>query len=261
MTSHSTNRYKQFSKKVRKKSGLAFLSSLKMVLALVVLAFVGLIVFPEDLFSDISTFSTDQISKIDMSVEKIEVIGNERISREEILHKSGIHIGDNIMLSDLAEAREEISKEPWIASVSVERVMPDTIKIHISEEKPQALYIDGDKRYLINFAAKIVEQVQDQPSDGYLIVKGKDANLKFAALLDQIKNFDGIYTNIDYISLNEGRRWDIQLKNNIQIKLPEIRVVEALRFFEENFGNIAKLSKLCLVDLRLIPDKVYIKIM
>lgn len=237
------------------------LSSLKMLLALVVLAFVGLIIFPDDLFNDLSTFSTDQISKIDMSVEKIEVVGNERISRDEILHKAGIHIGDNIMLADLAYAKDEISKEPWIASVSVERVMPDTIKINVSEEKPQALYIDGDKRYLINFAGKIIEQIQEQPSEEYMIVKGKDANLKFAAILDQIKNFDGIYQNIDYISLNEGRRWDVQLKNNIQIKLPEMRVAEALRFFDENFRNIAKLSKLCLVDLRLIPDKVYIKIM
>lgn len=260
MSSHSTTRYKQYSKKVRKKGGFLFISSLKRVLALAVLTGVGLVIFPDDLFDSFSNFSTDQISKIDMSVEKIEVTGNEHVLREEIINHAGIHVGDNIMLVDLVEARDEIMKEAWVSKVSVERVMPDTIKIHVTEERPQAVFVEDNHRYLINFEGKIIEEVLDQDVSEYIIIKGKDANKKFAPLIDHLNNYQSIYQNLDYISLNEGRRWDIKLKNNIQIKLPEVRVVEALQFFEENFNNIPKLNKLCLVDLRLIPDKIYIKL-
>jgi cell division septal protein FtsQ len=79
-------------------------------------------------------------------------------------------------------------------------------------------------------------------------------------VLEQLYNFQNICKNIESMHYIAGRRWDVRLKNNLLIKFPETNVYEAAAIFEGNFGKISKLYKTCIVDLRLIPDKIYLKV-
>jgi hypothetical protein len=51
---------------------------------------------------------------------------------------AGAHIGDCLLLLDLARIRRDLEYLPWIRSAAVERVRPHTLRIRVRERKPIA---------------------------------------------------------------------------------------------------------------------------
>jgi cell division protein FtsQ len=231
------------------------------MIALAVLFIVAVVIFPTHLITSITDLYNQQLERFDFRVATIKVLGNDRISAEKIISLSGVKTNDQILNLDLVEAKNKVEKELWIEGAIVERVFPETIIITVKEERPQALYIEGNKRYLINRNGKKLQEVyvEDDFQD-YVKVLGKGANLKFELVMQELHNFTNIHKQIESLHYIDGRRWDVKLKNNIIFKLPETNIYEAAVLFEENFGRISKLYKTCVVDLRLIPDKIYLKV-
>ncbi len=69
------------------------------------------------------------------SVDTITVTGNSRFSEQEIVNLSGLYTGRNILLYDLAGARDGIEKNPYIDCIGVRRVLPHTIAIEVRERE------------------------------------------------------------------------------------------------------------------------------
>jgi len=72
-------------------------------------------------------------------IEKIEVEGNDLVSRKEILRLARIRKHDAIWRVDLKAAEDRIRTNPWIKGVSVFRRHPDAVRILIEEKRPVAL--------------------------------------------------------------------------------------------------------------------------
>lgn len=60
------------------------------------------------------------------------------VTREEILLRSGLRAGQNLLSIDLAKVRRALEEIPYAADVSVERVMPHVLRIGIVERQPVA---------------------------------------------------------------------------------------------------------------------------
>ena len=83
-------------------------------------------------------------------VSSIEVIGEERLTEQDIIKMSGVKEGDNIFAIDLAKVAERLYGEPWIRSVDIERRLPDALVIHLQERVPVALARVGSKIYMVD---------------------------------------------------------------------------------------------------------------
>ncbi|MGJ9460603.1 cell division protein FtsQ/DivIB [Oceanobacillus sp. CF4.6] len=68
-------------------------------------------------------------------VKTINVDGNSYIVDEEIIEYSNLTSGTNIWTINQSEIERLISKDPIVESVSVERRLPWTVNIHVSEEQ------------------------------------------------------------------------------------------------------------------------------
>lgn len=79
-------------------------------------------------------------------VTTIEVTGEVNYGEEEIILASGIEPGDNLIFIDRSGAASRIrSKLPYIESVAVQRVLPNTVNIEIQESRALAyLTVDGE---------------------------------------------------------------------------------------------------------------------
>ncbi len=260
MKTQNTHLYKKYSKKVKRKMPALLVQVLKGFSALLIMALTVIVIFPNDLLTLSANLYESMITKLDFKVEEIKFDGSDKVPYTTLKELSGITLGENIMLVDILAIKGRMEKHPWIESVIVERVLPGTILVSIKEEYPQAVYVEGGKYHLINRNGKKLQETSRQDSENYLKIIGLDANLHFDKLLEQLYNFQNIYKNIDSIHYIDGRRWDIKLKSNFLIKLPEGNIYEASVIFEENFGKISKLYNICVVDLRLIPDKIYLKV-
>ena len=74
----------------------------------------------------------------DFAVQSVEVQTDGKISPAEIRRWSGVRPGVNLIGLDLAAVKRNLEKVSLIDSVSVERVLPRTLKIRVTEREPVA---------------------------------------------------------------------------------------------------------------------------
>jgi cell division protein FtsQ len=70
---------------------------------------------------------------------RIEVLGNELLTKDEILHLGGLTPHSSIWKRDLCQVTEGIRVNPFVETVEVERLLPDVLRIRIEEKHPVAL--------------------------------------------------------------------------------------------------------------------------
>lgn len=92
-------------------------------------------------------------------VSRIEVIGNERYSKQEVTIASGIEEGENLLFMNRFRAVSRIfARLPYVESVSVSRKLPNRSVIEIKESIPIAyVSIDGQD-WVIGRNSKILSQ-------------------------------------------------------------------------------------------------------
>lgn len=74
-------------------------------------------------------------------LREIVVSGNEHVSANEIGHASGFVQGENLLTAKLGRAAERLETLPWVASVSMHRILPHTLGIVIQERTPTAVLV------------------------------------------------------------------------------------------------------------------------
>lgn len=71
-------------------------------------------------------------------VRVIEVHAGGVMTREEVLAKTGIREGLNIFSLNLESAQAALASIPEVKSARVERILPDTVSVHIEARRPVA---------------------------------------------------------------------------------------------------------------------------
>ena len=80
----------------------------------------------------------------------IQATGLSQVSRSELLPVFGEDIGRNIFFVPLAERRKQLEQIPWIEHATVMRLLPDQIRISITERKPVAFVRQGSQVGLVD---------------------------------------------------------------------------------------------------------------
>jgi cell division protein FtsQ len=77
-------------------------------------------------------------------LRNVEVVGNDKYSAAAISELSGLVGGKNMFLCDLDAARANITSNPYLNVLKMERILPDTIRITLQERKETAviMYLD-----------------------------------------------------------------------------------------------------------------------
>ncbi len=84
------------------------------------------------------------------TVQEITVSGSTKIGKKEILKRSGLRPGESSIFFFETSVEQNISKNPWVKSVSVVKEFPKKVQINIEEEQAYCLMVneDGDLIYL-----------------------------------------------------------------------------------------------------------------
>ena len=61
------------------------------------------------------------------AIENVQVSGNVQTSEIDILQQLGLDGTTSLVILDVQEARNLVAKLPWVESVDVRKVYPDTI--------------------------------------------------------------------------------------------------------------------------------------
>jgi|GEM_PF-439241 len=75
----------------------------------------------------------------DFKLRRFQIEPQNKIGKGELVTASGVKLGQNLLRLSLSEVQESLQKIPNVASVRVERRLPDTLFIFVEERTPVAL--------------------------------------------------------------------------------------------------------------------------
>ena len=103
--------------------------------------------------------ATDRVlSAESLTISKITVSGNSRMSRGEVVALlEGLH-GQNMLMVDLENWRRKLLDSPWVADAAIRRVFPGTLAVAISERQPLGIGRVNDTLYLIDRRGTVIDE-------------------------------------------------------------------------------------------------------
>lgn len=133
-------------------------------------------------------------------VTTIKVTGEVNYTAEEIIKASGIEPGDNLIFIDRSGAASRIrSKLPYIESVAVIRVLPNTVNIEIQESRALAyLAVDGEL-WAIDRSCKALAKTTSSQVEGLIHVTGITAAKPSVGEIVAGKDAEG--SKLEYLSV------------------------------------------------------------
>jgi cell division protein FtsQ len=107
-----------------------------------------------------------------LNITEIEVAGASRYSEEEIIRAAGISLGDNMLLIDRINAMRRVTSSlPYIDTVNIKHLPPDTIRIEVKESVPFASVVFEGRTLIINSSGRVLEQTGAAPA-GLIEIRG-----------------------------------------------------------------------------------------
>ena len=114
------------------------------------------------------------------TVSRIEVKGNFRVSKEEILARAGLNRQVNIFELHLPAVEQKIARHPWVDQAYVKRQMFSSLEIIVEEEKPLAIVtIENLADVVINTQGKPFKEYDPETDhlEGLPVISGVDLTL------------------------------------------------------------------------------------
>ncbi|HEY6257198.1 MAG TPA: FtsQ-type POTRA domain-containing protein [Xanthobacteraceae bacterium] len=193
-------------------------------------------------------------------IAAIALSGERHVSREEILASAGVTGTTSLLFLDVEAARDRLKTNPWIADATVLKLFPDRLQIGIKEREAFALWQQRGRVSVIADDGTVLEPYVDPRLTRLPLVVGAGAAARakdFLALLDRYPELrDQVRASV----LIGERRWNLRLRNGLDIRLPETGAGEALATLVALDRDKKLLSRDILwVDLRL-PDRVTVEL-
>ncbi len=119
-----------------------------------------------------------------LTVTRITISGNTRLSRGEVLSLlDGLH-GRNMVRVDLEAWRERLMASPWVSNAAMRRVLPGTVDVFIAEREPMGIGRIGQGLYLVDERGDIIDEFGPNYADLDLpIIDGLAAGAAGSGLL------------------------------------------------------------------------------
>lgn len=193
----------------------------------------------------------DLLADSGFRVNNILVEGRRETDPDVLRAIVNLERGDPIFAFDPAETREMIERLSWVRSVHIERRLPDTIYIGLVEREPIALWQHKNKLRVID-ADGVTLTDKLSPSQKTLpIVVGEYANEQAYNLLAMLEAEPEIKSLVEAATWVGDRRWDLTLKNEMTVRLPEMDIGLALSRLAKAQTEDKILEKdLSVIDLR-----------
>jgi cell division protein FtsQ len=210
-----------------------------------------------DLFKDVRDTAANAAG---FSIAAVAVTGERHLSREEILAAAGVTGRASLLFFDVADARARLLTNPWIAEATVQRFLPDRLAISISERVAFALWQKAGRVGVIASDGTVLEPYVLRRYADLPLVVGIGAETRAREFLAMLDRRPELRANVRACVLVAERRWNLRLKNGVDVRLPEFDVEQAL----DQLAALERDTKLSnrditAIDLRL-ADRITVRL-
>jgi cell division protein FtsQ len=161
-------------------------------------------------------------------LDHVEILGASQISRIEVLAAADITPSTSLLLLDADATRERLRRNPWIAEATVRKLYPNRVVIAIEERVGFAIWQRQGKLSVIARDGTEIGADARAHLRNFPLVVGSGAEKRAAEFLTLLARFPEIREATAAAVLVAERRWNLRLRNGIDVKLPEDNVDVAL---------------------------------
>jgi cell division protein FtsQ len=209
-----------------------------------------------------------------LTVTRIAVEGNTRLSRGEVQSLLDGLSGRNMVTLDLEQWRQRLLASPWVADAAIRRVLPGTVAVVISERQPVLIARLDDHLYLLDQHANVIDEYgpnyaefdlpiidglasTKQPRE--LLIDPARASLA-SRLLDALGGRPDLMTRISQIDVSDARDAVVILKDDTAlVRIGDQQFAERLQAYVDLMVALREqVPNIDSVDLRF-DERVYVK--
>ena len=243
----------------RRRKKIYFPTILILLFFLIIVIYI-LLFYDQKIFKQFNSIIENYSDKYQYSLSVVNINGLNNINEDEILNLIKPYKDSSIFLIPIKKIAKKISQNNWVKSINIQSNYKDTIEINIDESKPIGIYTTGIQNILFSDDLKILENIANNEKRFSALIKfeGKNSMHESIKLIDSFP--DDFIQYVDKAFLINQRRWDLELKNSILLKLPENNIKEALENYKKiyiNFSN-EELIEIESIDLRM-KQKIILK--
>lgn len=192
-------------------------------------------------------------------VKDVVVEGRRLSDKGEVFDALGVKRGVPILSVDLDEAAIRLGKLPWVNSVAIERRMPDTIAVVLTERAPVARWQHNEKLYVIDSKGRVLPSAKPDDFPALPLLVGVGAEHAAYQLLSLLKAYPDIREKMGSAVRVSERRWDLHFAPKITVRLPEDDVDNALHRLSILMAQEKILDRaIVAIDLR-IEDRLVVE--
>jgi len=190
----------------------------------------------------------------------VALSGHKHLTREEIFAIAGITGRSSLLFFDVADARIRLKTNPWIADATVQKLYPDRLQITITERAAYALWQKGGRIGVVADDGTVLEPYISRRFATLPLFVGEGAATRAKEFLALLDRYPDIRDNLRASTLVAERRWNLRMKNGVDVRLPEFEIDRALDQLVALDRDKKIFSRdITLVDLRL-PDRVTVRL-
>lgn len=191
-------------------------------------------------------------------IDQITLAGRNHTSAEEVKTALGAAQGAPILAVSLAQMKARLEAIPDVDTVQIRRVLPSELQVTITERVPVALWQKGGVQRLIDAKGVALTHMHYNANPPLPVVVGEDAPTHVMELMALLNTTPSLKSDVAAAVRIGGRRWNVQLRNDVTVMLPEDKPEEAWKRFANLVEKQALFSKaIRSVDMR-IEDRIFI---
>jgi cell division protein FtsQ len=193
-------------------------------------------------------------------ITTVVINGRKQLSQDEVLAIGGVNGRSSLLFLDAATVRDKLKANPWISDATILKLYPGQLQIDIVERSAFALWQQDGRLSVIADDGAVLEPYVSRRFLTLPLVVGKGAAVRakdFLALLDRYPQVRSVTKAAIFVG---ERRWNLRLKDGLDIRLPENDVGNALAALSKLDKEERLFSRdIVAVDMRL-PDRLTVQL-
>jgi cell division protein FtsQ len=193
-------------------------------------------------------------------ITTVGINGRKQLSQDEVLAIGGVNGRSSLLFLDAEAVRDKLKANPWIGEATVLKLYPGRLQIDIVERSAFALWQQDGHLSVIADDGAVLEPYVTRRFTSLPLVVGKGAETRardFLALLDRYPQVRAVTKAVIFVG---ERRWNLRLKDGLDVRLPENDVGNALAALSKIDKEDKLFSRdIIAVDMRL-SDRLIVQL-
>jgi cell division protein FtsQ len=214
----------------------------------------------EELTSALSDTRNALANSAGFRITTVAINGRKQLTQDEVLASGGVNGRSSLLFLDAAAVRDRLKANPWIADATVLKLYPGQLQIDIIERSAFALWQQDGRLSVISDDGAVLEPYLSRRFVSLPLVVGKGAATHARDFLALLARYPQVHAVTKAAIFVGERRWNLRLKDGLDIRLPENDVGKALASLSKLDREDRLFSRdIVAVDMRL-PDRLTVQL-